>query len=319
MYRALDNSTAAHAITAPRSPDEYAQHSRADATKRGYAADLRGFAAWCEQRRLRSFPAAPSTVATYFTERANQGRKVSTIRRGLSAIAMTHRRAGLSNPCETGEVVAVMEGITRTKGLAPVQKKPLTIEVLRSVLRHVPGDLKGTRDRALLILQFAAALRRSELVAIRIEDVEFSPEGIRLTIRKSKTDQQGKGVVVGIARGEHPETCPLKALKDWLAVAPFDNGPLFRSVSCHGYVAKGPLSAGSVARLVKCYVEAAGFDPGLYSGHSARAGFATSAALAGASERQIGRGTRHRSVECLRQYVRTATVFEDSASGMVGL
>src|SRR5690606_23325396 len=127
MYRTLDNSTPKQAITTPRSPDEYAQRSRSDNTKRGYASALKGFASWCVYQSVSSFPATPSTIATYITERANEGKKVATIRRCLSAIAMIHKRAGLPNPCVTGEVAAVMEGITRTKGLAPNQKKPLTI------------------------------------------------------------------------------------------------------------------------------------------------------------------------------------------------
>lgn len=319
MYRTLDNSTPTQAITTPRSPDEYAQRSRSDNTKRGYASDLKGFASWCVHRNVSSFPATPSTIATYITERANEGKKVATIRRCLSAIAMIHKRAGLPNPCETGEVTAVMEGITRTKGLAPNQKKPLTIEVLREILRFVPQDHKGLRDRAILLLQFAGALRRSELVALQMKNLEFTPEGLRLTLTKSKTDQEGRGDVLGIVHGQHPETCVIKSLKQWIEAARLVDGSLFRAVSCHGHISPKALSSGSVARVVKNYVEAAGLDPTLYSGHSARAGFITSAALAGASERQISRVSRHRSVESLRQYVRTATVFEDSATGMVGL
>jgi integrase len=232
---------------------------------------------------------------------------------------MIHKRAGVPNPAATGEVQAVMEGISRTKGIAPAQKRPLTIEILRKVLQCVPLDLRGTRDRALLLVQFSGALRRSELVDLSVVDLEFTPDGLKLRVRKSKTDQEGRGEVIGIVRGDHADTCPIRALKAWLGMADVQNGPIFRPISRHGHIGTKAMTGGSVARIIKGYVDEAGLDPAVYSGHSARAGFITSAALAGASDRQISRVSRHRSMESLRGYVRTATVFQDSAAAMVGL
>ena len=319
VYQAPDFAAATTSLATPRSPSEYAQRSRSDNTKRCYGSDLRGFSHWCQKRGLSSFPAAPSTVALFVAERANDGRKVSTIRRCLSAISMTHKRAGAPNPAETGEVQGVMEGISRTKGIAPTQKRPLTIEILRHLLQCVPDDLRGARDKTLLLIQFSGALRRSELVDLRVLDLEFMPDGLKLRVRKSKTDQEGRGDFIGIVRGDHADTCPIRALKAWLGMADVQNGPIFRPITRHGYIGTRAMTGGSVARVIKGYVEEAGLNPTVYSGHSARAGFITTAALAGASERQISRVSRHRSMESLRGYVRTATVFQDTAAAMVGL
>jgi integrase len=180
------------------------------------------------------------------------------------------------------------------------------------------GALPSVRDHALLLLGFAAALRRSELVALSVADVAFVPEGLVLTIRSSKTDQYKAGVTVAVALGKTPETCPVRCLRAWMRAGRIDAGLLFRSIDRWGHVGDG-MSDKAVALLMKKYAERAGLDPAVFSGHSLRAGLATSAAMAGAGERQIMRQTRHKSEAMVRRYVRDANLFSQNVSGIVGL
>jgi integrase len=177
----------------------------------------------------------------------------------------------------------------------------------------------GARDRALLLLGFAGAFRRSELVALDIDDVQITREGMIVTIRRSKTDQEGAGQKVGIPRGRHPGTCPVKALAAWLGLAGIEAGAIFRPITRHGLIQPGRLTDRSVARIVQRTAEAAGLDPSQFAGHSLRAGLATSAAMAGAEERDIMRQTRHKSVVVARRYIRDGSLFRNNAAGTVGL
>ena len=212
-----------------------------------------------------------------------------------------------------------LKGIRREKGTAPVQKAPVLTVDLRRMLKTVPADtLKGKRDRALLLVGFATGSRRSELVGLAVEDLEETPEGLVITIRKSKTDQEGKGIVKGIVRGEHPDTCPVSALLDWLQAASITSGPVFRHIGKGGRLGE-QLTAQSVALVVKKAARAAKLDPEKYSGHSLRAGLVTQAAKNGVSVSDIMRQTGHRSTETVNKYVRKVRVFDDNASASLGL
>lgn len=297
---------------------EYIQASKAQSTTEGYRRDWRGFTAWCEIRGLQPLPANPETVAAYLADRAETLR-TSTLRRHLAAIAAAHRTAGRDDPTKHVGVQATWQGIRRTKGVAPSGKAPAITEIIRRMVTALPGNVLGVRDRALILLGFAGAFRRSELVALDCEDIEATREGLVATLRRSKTDQEGVGRRIGIPYGSNPATCPVRAVRAWLADAAIDSGPLFRPVNRHGQVQGSRLTAQTVALIVKRYAAAAGLDPRHFSGHSLRAGHATAAAAAGVSERVISRQTGHRSQAMLRRYIREATVFQENSAASLGL
>jgi integrase len=212
-----------------------------------------------------------------------------------------------------------LKGIKRTSGTAAVQKAPTLIDDVRAMVDATDSELTGTRDRALILLGFAGAFRRSELVGLNLEDCVFSKEGLTVTLRRSKTDQQGAGRKIGIPYGSNPETCPVRTVQEWIEVASLTTGPLFRSINRHGQVQPSGLSGIDVARVVKKLAERAGLDATNYAGHSLRAGHATSAAIAGASERSIMNQTGHRSVQMVRRYIRDGSLFRENSAGKLGL
>lgn len=317
--RNVRNAAQNTAITTPKSAAEYASSSRAAGTKRAYTSCLKAFSKWCIDEGHSSLPATPQTVAAYLAHLASSGRRVSTIRKAKSAIDAAHRLSGHPAPGKHPMCQEVVQGIARELGVAPRQKRPLVTDDLRELLRHLPDGLKGCRDRALLLLGFAGALRRSEIVALQVDDLSFVDAGLRVRIKKSKRDQEGAGVTLGIPFGSLKSTCPVRAVERWLEAAQLSDGPVFRAVSRHEHLGTAALSAKVVARVVKDYAELAGFDPEHFAGHSLRSGFATAAAMAGVEERDIARQTRHRSISVLRGYVRQATVFRDNAASRVGL
>jgi integrase len=215
---------------------------------------------------------------------------------------------------------SALAGLRRQQGTAPDAKAPLTVADLQAIVReHLPSGLKGQRDRALLLVGFAGAFRRSELVGIDVEHVEFVAEGMVVTLPRSKTDQEGAGRKVGIPFGQNALTCPVGALTAWLEAAHIASGPVFRSVGLGGRVGAGRLADRAVARTVKHYVAAIGRDPRAFSGHSLRAGHATAAALAGCHERDIMRQTGHRSTTMLRRYIREGSLFRSNSAAALGL
>lgn len=302
-----------------RQARDYAARSRAPNTKRAYQNDWRDFTSWCEEQGLQPLPATPQTIALYLTARAETHR-VSTLQRRLSAISQAHKAAGYP-PVSTREepLHSVWMGIKREKGTAQQGKAPVVTEELRAMVTTLPDTLLGIRDRALLLLGFAGAFRRSELVSLDVDDLNMTRDGLIVTLRRSKTDQEGQGQKIGIPYGSNPTTCPVRALQAWLEASGITEGPLFRSIDRHGNLQPGRLSDKAVALVVKRRAEAVGLDPSKYSGHSLRAGLATSAAAAGASERAIMNQTRHRSVMMVRRYIRDGSLFRENAAAMVGL
>ncbi|MBL6081126.1 site-specific integrase [Belnapia sp. T18] len=214
-----------------------------------------------------------------------------------------------------------MKGIRRTHGTAPAKKAAADVVVLRdalSELAKIPGP-RALRDRALLLVGFAGALRRSELVALDLADIRFVAEGVVLTLRRRKTDQEGQGTEVALPYGQSERTCPVLTLRAWLEAAGITNGPVFVSVNRGGKIGSARLSPLDVARVVKAAVEAAGSNPADFSGHSLRSGFITSAARAGVAERHIQNQSGHRSLPVLRGYIRRGSLFVDNAAAKVGL
>lgn len=213
----------------------------------------------------------------------------------------------------------VWAGIRRTKGVAQQGKAPAVTADVRAMVAALPDTLLGLRDRAILLLGFAGAFRRSELVDLDREDLEIGSEGITATLRRSKTDQEGEGRKIGIPYGVRPETCPVRAILAWLDAAGIEDGPMFRSVNRHGQLQPGRLSDKAVALVVKRQAQACGLDPARYAGHSLRAGLATSAAAAGVQERTFMAQTGHRSEKMVRRYIREGSLFRENAAAAVGL
>ena len=294
--------------------------SKAPSTLRAYRSDWKHFSNWCGGRGASSLPAMPETVALYLVALADTHRP-ATITRRLTSIAKAHSTAGHPNPATTQHVVVAetLQGIRRTLGTAQPGKTPLLTADLVQVLAHLPAGLAGLRDRALLLTGYTGGLRRSELAASAVQDLQWVEQGAVLTLRRSKTDQEGQGRKVAIPKGAHRATCPVSALREWMDVAGITAGPLFREIDRHGRVAPRALHRDSVGAILKKAVARAGFDPAEFAGHSLRAGFATQAARNGASAFDIMRQTGHRSITTVSRYVRDAQIFRDAPASKLGL
>ncbi len=297
---------------------DYISASIAPATKRAYASDWRDFDVWCRGHGLRSLPSEPETIAVYISERA-AGLRPSTLERRLSAISQIHSAAGHDSPTQSPVVRRVMGGVRRVQGAAPAAKMPLTVADLRRIIATTRPGSAQARDRALLLIGFAGAFRRSELVSLNVDDVEHVSEGIVITLRRSKIDQTGIGRRIGVPYGEHTETCPVRALDAWLVASGITQGPIFRPVDVWGNVAASRLSDRAVALVVKKHAARIGRDAATFAGHSLRAGFATAAAREGASERAIMLQTGHRSLGMVRRYIRDGSLFHRNAAATLGL
>jgi integrase len=261
----------------------------------------------------------PDTVAAYAAKSA-ETLKANTVERRLTAISQAHQLAGYPNPIEDTLVRTVMAGIRRVKGTTQKGKDPLSPELLRKMFADSSHDLRSVRNRALLLLGFAGALRRSELVGLQYQDLRFTEDGLVFTIRHSKTDQEREGQTVGIPYGSHPETCPVRAVRTWLDRSEVGSGSLFRAIGRWGReVTDRPICDHQLAKIIKTLARRAGLDPGAFSGHSLRSGLATSAAEGGATERSIMEQTRHKSLEQVRQYIRRGSLFRDNAAARSGL
>jgi site-specific recombinase XerD len=289
----------------------------ADNTRRAYTADWVDFAQWCSARQLESLPARPETVALYSAALA-QTHKISTIMRRLAAIAKQHRNAGLESPASLrhSAVHDVIAGIRREKGTRPDAKRALSTSELRRMVASIPATPHGLRDRALLLVGFAGGFRRSEVAAITVEHVEDTPDGLKILIPRSKTDQEGEGRTVGIPYGSDPRTCPVRAY--WITAAGITAGPVFRAFRNRTMMADGIIDR-VVALTIKKVAARVGIDAGELSGHSLRSGLATTATRNGASERSIMKQTGHRSVAMVRRYIHDAELFHDNAAGRLGL
>ncbi|WP_082449589.1 site-specific integrase [Sphingomonas sp. Leaf67] len=293
----------------------YAKASRASSTQRVYASDWRIFTAWCSDRAIEPLPADPRAVATFLAAEADKGAKPATIGRRLAAIGYHHKQAGLQPPQarEGAAVISqVLGGIRRSKGVRPVRKRAADGDALRDMLRAIDGDgLRSARDRAVLALGMAAALRRSEIVALTLDDVELVPEGLKVIIRGSKTDQERAGVVIAVPEGRRIR--PKALLLAWMKEAAHEDGPLFRKLTPGDRLTDRGMSDRAVARLVQKHAAAAGYDPSEFAGHSLRAGFLTEAEASGASIFKMQEVSRHKSVQVLAAYVRSRELFREHA------
>jgi integrase len=299
----------------------YAALAKSPRTLKAYRSDWADFEAFCQRSGQGSLPASPEVVALYLTYLVDeQKRKTSTLARRLAAISQVHQTAGFHTPTGESVVRSVLAGIRRVHGTEAAAKTALSPDLLRKIVASLPDTLRGRRDRALLLVGFAGALRRSELVALNVADIAFEGQGMVLTIRRSKTDPQAAGQLVGIPPGKTAATCPVRALQTWLEGAGITRGPVFRpSERWSGRVLPRALDDRRVATLMKELVAGAGLDPDTFAGHSLRSGLATAAAAGGASERAIMDQTRHRSVKQLRRYIQRGSLFRENAATYAGV
>lgn len=293
----------------------YSQRSRADSTWRAYRNDWRQFEAWCQTVALQSLPADPDTVAMFVASQAADGLNPSTLNRRLAAIRLVHLGAGHASPHNALKVVEIMRGIRRDWAQPPAKKAAAIADDIKRMADAVkPVTRMGLRDRALLLFGFAGAFRRSELVALNTWNLEEHEEGLKVTIEKSKTDQEAQGQVIAILQQPGSPYCPVQSLQDWLTVAEIERGALFRRMFRGDKVGQSQLSAQSVSLVVKEYASRAGLDWERYAGHSLRSGFLTSAARNQANIFKMADQSRHKSLDILRNYVREEDLFDNHAA-----
>jgi integrase len=294
---------------APTAVQELLHASISDNTRRAYRSDLSHFLAWGG-----SIPAQPEMVATYLAEWASR-LSVAALTRRVASISRAHTSQGLKSPTRSDLVMATLKGIRRTYGVAQHQVTPILREDLLAMVSDLSGP-KGVRDRALLLLGFAGAFRRSELVSLDVEDLEFVDRGLVINLRRSKTDQEGQGrkLAIPFARGA---MCPVRATREWLDNAGITEGPVFRCLHRSEGISATRLSSNAVAEVIKKRVSQIGLDPSKYSGHSLRAGLITSAARLGVSVWKIKAQSGHRSEAMVGRYVRDEDLFNNNAAGAV--
>jgi integrase len=292
------------------SVDELVRQSIAQSTRVAYDSDLRHFAAWGG-----TLPATPAMIATYIAFHAEM-LAVATITRRVATLSKAHQALGEENPCQAALVKATLRGLRRKQGTAQKQAKPLLKEELFAILDPMGDSVKDVRDRALLLLGFAGGFRRSELVGLDVADIEIVRQGIIITLRHSKTDQEAAGRKIGIPHGR-TQHCPVAAVTAWLSRSNITRGPVFCPVTRYSHLQPVRLSGDAVSEVIRERLAAIGINPEGYSGHSLRAGFATSAAQAGVSTLKIRQQTGHASDAMLSRYVRDGELFVGNAAGMM--
>lgn len=301
--------------------EELARKSRGASTLKSYDSDWRSFELWALEHQHQTLPATPTTVALYLAHLADRGLAASTVRRHLTSVSVRHQLAGHDdpNPTRAPQVSAVMKGIAREdRGRQTKKATAATLPSIRTLVDDLGDDPAGLRDRAIILVGFAGALRRSEVVAIDVELVTLDAGGLLVRIPHSKTDQDGEGLTLGLPYGAHQRTCPVRAYLAWTARAGITSGPVFRPVNRHGHIMARRLGDRAVADMLHRRATATGLE-GAYSGHSLRAGFATEAYRQGVPELAVMRHGRWRSAQVMRGYVQEGRVWSDNAAAELGL
>ena len=291
--------------------------SKAVNTVRAYKSDFEDFGLFCAKNGFKSIPTDPKIVSLYLTYLSSKDVKISTIKRRLVSISVIHKMKGHYLDTKHPIIIQNFMGIKRRKGVNQKGKKPLLINDLKHIIDLInqqnEPDIKKLRNKALLLIGFAGGFRRNELISINLEDLEFVFEGLKINIKRSKTDQFGEGFTKGIPYFENYLYCPVKNLKNWLNISKIKEGPVFVRFIKGSKISNIRLTDQSVALIIKEYLTKAGIDSKNYSGHSLRSGFATSAAEAGAEERSIMAMTGHKSTEMVRRYIKDANLFKNNA------
>mgnify|MGYP001258766863 CR=1 FL=1 len=290
--------------------------SKANNTLRAYKSDFKDFGAFCVKHGFKSLPSEPKIVSLYITH-LSKNSKISTLRRRLVSISMVHKLKGHYLDTKHPIIVENLMGIRRVKGSIQIGKKPILINHLKSIINVIDNqnneEIKKLRDKTLILVGFGGGFRRTELISIDHEDLEFVPEGLKIIIKRSKTDQFGEGMIKGLPYFDNEIYCPVKNLQKWLEISKIKSGPIFRRFSRGLTLTNKRLTDQSVVLLIKEYLNLAGIENKNFAGHSLRSGFATVAAESGADERSIMSMTGHKSTQMVRRYIREANIFKNNA------
>ena len=291
--------------------------SKANNTIRAYKSDFHDFELFCIQNGFKSFPSEPKIVSLYLTSLSAKDIKMSTLKRRLVSIGVIHKLKGHYLDTKHPLIIENIMGIKRRKGSAQNGKKPLLINNLKALIKAInrsnSNPIIKFRDRTIVLIGFSGGFRRNEIVSLNYDDIEFVSEGMKINLRRSKTDQYGEGFLKGVPYFDNPVYCPVISMQNWLKISEIDSGSLFRRFSKGAKLTEMRLTDQTVALIIKKYLQLAGIDSKNYSGHSLRSGFATSAAEAGAEERSIMAMTGHKSTEMVRRYIKEANVFKNNA------
>ena len=295
--------------------------SKANNTIRAYKSDFNDFGAFCSKHGFKSLPTEPKILALYLTYLSNKDAKISTLRRRLVSISMIHKHKGHYLDTKHPVIIENLMGIKRKKGSIQKGKKPLLINHLKAIIKVIDEDkseeIKKIRDKTIILTGFGGGFRRTELISIDYDDLEFVSEGLKITLRRSKTDQFGEGMVKGLPYFSNTKYCPVFHLKKWLELSKIKDGPIFRRFAKGSLLTKHRLTDQSVVLIIKRYLEVAGIDNKNFSGHSLRSGFATVSAESGADERSIMAMTGHKTTQMVRRYIKEANIFKNNALNKV--
>ena len=293
------------------------KNSKAQNTVRAYKSDFKNFELFCIQNNFKAIPTEPKIISLYLTKLSSNNVKISTIKRRLVSIGLIHKLKGHYLDTKHPSIVENLMGIKRRKGVNQKGKKPLLINDLKSIIEVIDSnnmsDIIKFRDRTIILIGFSGGFRRNEIVSLDFEDLNFVNEGLKINLKRSKTDQFGIGTVKALPYFEKSKYCPVKSIKRWIEISNINSGPLFRRFTKGSVLSKNRLSDQTVSILIKKYLRIAGVDSKDYSGHSLRSGFATTAAESGAEERSIMNMTGHKSTEMVRRYIREANLFKNNA------
>ena len=293
------------------------QSSKATNTVRAYKSDFKDFCLFCAQNGFKPLPSDPKIVSLYLTYLSTKDNKMSTLKRRLVSIGVIHKLKGYYLDTKHPSIKENIMGIKRRKGSIQKGKKPILINDLKLIVDVIDQqkneDIKKLRDRSIILIGFSGGFRRNEIVALDFEDLDFVSEGLKIDIKRSKTDQFGEGSKKALPYFDNSQYCPVVSLQKWIKISKINSGSLFRRFSKGSKLSENRLTDQTVALLIKTYLQLAGIDSKKYSGHSLRSGFATSAAESGAEERSIMTMTGHKSTEMVRRYIKEANLFKNNA------
>jgi site-specific recombinase XerD len=293
------------------------EHSKSLNTVRAYQSDFSDFVIFCTRNGFSSLPSEPKVVSLYITHLSTNEAKMSTLKRRLVSIGVIHKLKGHYLDTKHPAIVENMMGIKRRKGIIQKAKKPLLINNLKNIINVIDEqnkeEIKKIRDRTIILIGFSGGFRRNEIVSLDYDDLDFVPEGLKINIKRSKTDQFGQGFIKALPYFDNTQYCPVVSLENWIKISKINSGSLFRRFSKGSKLSEHRLTDQTVALLIKEYLNLTGVDSKNYSGHSLRSGFATSAAESGAEERSIMAMTGHKSTEMVRRYIKEANLFKNNA------
>ena len=299
------------------------QNSKAINTIRAYKSDFNDFSLFCAQNGFKSLPSDPNIVSLYLTHLSTKDAKMSTIKRRLVSIGVIHKLKGHYLDTKHPSIIENIMGIKRRKGSNQKSKKPILISSLIKIINVIDEqtkkEIKKIRDRTIILIGFSGGFRRNEIVSLNYDDLDFVPEGLKINLRRSKTDQFGEGFTKALPYFDNSQYCPVVSLKKWIEISKITSGAVFRRFSKGSRLTENRLTDQTVALLIKEYLKLVGVDSKNYSGHSLRSGFATSAAESGAEERSIMAMTGHKSTEMVRRYIKDANLFKNNALNKIKL